>query len=1202
MTDINDRINQLSPLKRALLAMEEMQERIKKLENGTPEPIAVIGMACRFPGADSPGKFWNNLLDGNDAIREVPSERWDVDAYYDPDPQAPGKMYTRWGGFIDDIDKFDAAFFGISPREANNLDPQQRLLLEVAWEALENAGQPAAEMVGSQTGVFIGISGNDYASLMTNSGGIEDINPYNGTGTAFSVASGRLSYVLGLQGPSVSIDTACSSSLVAVHQACQSLRSNECNLALAGGVNAILTPEATVYFSKLHAMATDGRCKTFDASADGYVRSEGCGIVILKRLLDAIAGGDTILAVIRGTAVNQDGRSNGLTAPNGLAQQAVIRAALNSAGISAQDVTYIEAHGTGTELGDPIEIRSIGAVQEGRDPSTPLVVGSVKANIGHAEAAAGVAGLIKVVMALQAHQIPGQLHIKKLNPYVNWPDLPLIIPTSNLDWIVPEGKARIAGLSSFGFSGTNVHLIVAEAPAIKTESPDAIPEKSNLLVLSGRTPQALKDSARSWKDYLSSIDDSIRMHDVLTTASQRRSHHSHRLALVGKNRQNFIDLLDAYLTDQSRPNILEGKAVPNSLKPKVVFVFSGQGGQWIGMGRELLIEEPIFRESLIACDASIQKITGWSLIDQLMADGEYSRLNTDADVMQPALFGIQVGLASLWRSWGFQPDAVVGHSLGEVAAAYIAGILSLDDATRIVCLRSQLMSKLSGKGAMAVIGLPSDEVEAIVDSFSGKVGRVSVAVLNGPRSTAISGDPLIVEQIIKQMETRDIFCRKVKIPIAFHSAQMEDLRPTLVSGLENLKPVTGRIPFYTTVQNRFLDGSNLDAEYWGDNLRDPVLFWPAVQALVNLKHEVFIEIGPHPVLTVPIKDGLKELGKEGIALPSCRRDEPERAVLMTSVGGLYTRSYPVDWQKVFSNPGNPVSIPPYPWQKERYWVETAWQGLRGGVSKGKKANPTDHPLLGSHLVSAVSPGRHYWEQELNAQLLPYLKDFRQDGEIVLPAAAYLEMALAATQKVNPGFPVVVKEFDFLQAMTFTDEFGNTIQSHLVMDTSGKGQFQVFSQSVPDISVNNSWSLHTQGSIDSNISASFETSTLNINLSEVKERCGQRIPANDLRVTPDRNIVFNSSSDQWLTGSWERTGEFLGQIQLPEAITNRKAYQQYLFHPILLESVFHAAQRAIPQANYFISVPIGAWKLIQVRTNARIFPTISRASMELCCLR
>ena len=451
MTDINDRINELSPLKRALLAMEEMQERIKKLENGTPEPIAVIGMACRFPGADSPEKFWNNLLDGNDAIREVPSERWDVDAYYDPDPQAPGKMYTRWGGFIDDIDKFDAPFFGISPREANNLDPQQRLLLEVAWEALENAGQPAAEMVGSQTGVFIGISGNDYASLMTNSGGIEDINPYNGTGTAFSVASGRLSYVLGLQGPSVSIDTACSSSLVAVHQACQSLRSNECNLALAGGVNAILTPEATVYFSKLHAMATDGRCKTFDASADGYVRSEGCGIVILKRLSDAIAGGDPILAVIRGTAVNQDGRSNGLTAPNGLAQQAVIRAALNSAGISAQDVTYIEAHGTGTELGDPIEIRSIGAVQEGRDPSTPLVVGSVKANIGHAEAAAGVAGLIKVVMALQAHQIPGQLHIKKLNPYVNWPDLPLIIPTSNLDWIVPEGKPRIAGLSSFGF-------------------------------------------------------------------------------------------------------------------------------------------------------------------------------------------------------------------------------------------------------------------------------------------------------------------------------------------------------------------------------------------------------------------------------------------------------------------------------------------------------------------------------------------------------------------------------------------------------------------------------------------------------------------------------------------------------------------------------------------------------------------------------
>ena len=702
----------LSPIKQALLEISDLRAQVEHNERTKNEPIAVIGMGLRFPGgAKDPASFWRLLANGVDAIGEVPSDRWDVDAYYDPDPDAPGKTSSRWGGFLEAVDKFDPEFFGISPREAVSMDPQQRLLLEVAWESLENAGQAPHKLFGSLTGVFIGIAGFDYFQHQIQQVDQSSIDAYYATGSTHSVASGRLSYVLGLRGPSISLDTACSSSLVAMHQACQGLRNRDCHLALAGGVNIILRPELHINFSKAHVLAADGRCKAFDSRADGFVRSEGCGIVVLKRLSDALQDGDTIFAVIRGTAVNQDGRSSGLTAPNGPSQQDVIRKALANAGVAPSQVQYVESHGTGTALGDPIEVQALAAVMsENRPKSEPLVIGSVKTNLGHLETAAGVAGLIKVLLALQHQQIPPHLHVRKLNPHISWDDLPVTVATAGMPW--PSGsRKRIAGVSSFGLSGTNAHIIVEEAPAQEAVQKNE-KRPQHLLTLSAQVETALEDHIVRLAERLGG-QENLAIADVVYSANAGRSHFSHRLALIADTVQQAQEKLAALGRGVQPAGVYRGDC-SGGLRPEVVFMFTGQGAQYVGMGRQLYDSQPIFRAALDQCAEYLRPYLDRPLHEILYpGDSSSSLLHATANT-QPALFALEYALAQLWRSWGIEPAAVIGHSVGEYVAACLAGVFDLQDGLRLIAERGRMMQKLPAKGMMAAVFADKDQVHEAI--------------------------------------------------------------------------------------------------------------------------------------------------------------------------------------------------------------------------------------------------------------------------------------------------------------------------------------------------------------------------------------------------------------------------------------------------------------------------------------------------------
>ncbi|HYI02350.1 type I polyketide synthase, partial [Hyalangium sp.] len=681
----------------SLVAELSAEERaaLAEMIRAEPERVAIIGMGGRFPGATDPEAFWRVLRDGTDCIREVPAQRWDIDAWYDPDPDAPGKMYSRWGGFLDGVDQFDAAFFELSPREAESMDPQQRLLLEVTWEALEDAGQIPSRLEGTRTGVYVGMCNVDYGKLVVS----EDLTRtdlYTGSGNLRSVASGRISYLLGLQGPSITLDTACSSSLLAIHLAAESLRSGECSLALAGGVNLVLHPEYHVYLSRTRMMARDGRCKAFDARADGFVRSEGCGVVVLKRLSEALRDGDRILGVLRGTAANNDGRSSGLTAPNMIAQQAVLREALRNAGLSASDITHLETHGTGTALGDPIEFEALREVLgDPREDGSTCALGAAKTNLGHLEAAAGVVGLIKILLSMRHEAIPALVHFRKLNPRLSLEGTPFVIPTQLTPW--PRGsKRRIAGVSSFGMSGTNVHVIVEE-PSVRPVRAVAVSStRPHLLVLSARTPEALRALAQTFREHLEALEQrpDMSLEDVLFSAAGRREHYEHRLAAVGTSAAELSAALGAHVRGSSHSGLVLGTVPQRGERPRVVFVFPGQGSQWVGMGRELLESEPVFRQALEACDAAIRPYTGVSVVEGLRAGS--AELLERIDLIQPTLFALEVALAEQWRAWGVEPDAVVGHSMGEVAAACVAGALSLEDAARVICVRSRLLRKVSG--------------------------------------------------------------------------------------------------------------------------------------------------------------------------------------------------------------------------------------------------------------------------------------------------------------------------------------------------------------------------------------------------------------------------------------------------------------------------------------------------------------------------
>ncbi|MGK4000891.1 acyltransferase domain-containing protein [Sorangium sp. So ce1024] len=1522
------------------------------------EPIAIVGVACRFPGAPSPSGFWRLLREGVDAIAEAPRSRWDADALFDADISAPGKMNTRVGGFLDSIDQFDPQPFGISPREAVHMDPQQRLMLELSWEALEDAGIAAGEIKGSPTGVFFGVAWMDYAMLVHRAGP-EALTQHSAVGFHHSIVANRVSYALGLEGPSLSVDTACSGSLVAVHLACESLRRGESTLALAGGVNLNLIPESTIGVAKFGALSPGGRCFTFDARASGYVRGEGGGVVVLKPLARAIRDGDPIYCVIRGSAVNNDGASNGLTAPSPAAQEALLRAAYARAGVDPAAVHYVEAHGTGTLLGDPIEARALGAVLgAGRPAERPLLLGSVKTNIGHLEAAAGVAGLIKVALCLRHRELPPSLHFETPNPHIPFADLGLAVQRALGAWPEP-GRPAIAGVSSFGIGGTNCHVVLegpwpAEAellplaapspealrslagevlddiaasggraplarlcrraaarssgaphrlgaaarstgelkalleaylagearpglsvgkarpdarpgpvfvfpgqgsqwagmgrallhrepvfravvercdeiiqgrlgfsllallsagqggpwldaidvsvPAIVSveialaalwrswgvepaavvghsvgecaaahvagvlsledailvtceqsrliarlrgrgamglvglswedagralsghegrlcravrESPtstvlagdpealsellealsrqgvfcrrvhievaphtaqiDALREElfqclrgvrpgpaslpiasgvtgsvldgarfdaahwvrnladpvlfadavaelvreghatflevsptpmagraiqacaehagrtaiflpslrrgedersvlleslgalhaagqpvrwqalyppadeepPQLVTLSAHRPEALAALAEAHRDLLrEATDEAASLRDIAYTAGVRRGHHDVRAAFVAGSREELAELLDAFLRGEARAGVARGERSPGG-RPKVAFVFPGQGSQWVGMGRALAEAEPVFRATLEAWDEAIRRELGWSVLEELGADEGRSRLHR-IDVVQPALVAVEVALAALWRSWGVEPDAVVGHSMGEVAAAHVAGALSLEDAARVICRRSRLLGRLSAQGAMALVELPLAEAAR---ALRGHEDRASVAASNSPRSTVLSGDRAALEEIVAGLERRGVFWRWVKVDVASHSQQMDPLLEALGDALSEVAPSEARAPMVSTVTGEIVHGRELTAAYWVRNLREPVLFSPAVSRLAREGHALFLEMSPHPILAPAIEEGLRDGAYEGVAIGSLRRGHDERRSILSALGAVYAHGHPVDFRRLFPQGGRAVRLPGYPWQRERYWIDdgATRAPARAGGPQGAELG---HPLLGRSLTSSTHPETHFWEQELGVERLPYLADHRLRQEAVLPGAAFLEMALSAAAELRGAAGAEVEAVVFERMLVLPPEGARRAQ--LVVTEGGDGE-AAFTVSSLD---GGAWVRHAAGRLrwregDAGAAEGGEPPRA------IQARCARGVidGAEHYERLGAAGMSFGESF-RGVERLWIGEGEVLGRVRLPGALGGQAP--AYRVHPALFDACFQTA--------------------------------------------
>lgn len=901
------------------------------------EPIAIVGMSCRFPGkANCPESFWQLLSEGVDALQPIPPDRWDVEAYYDPKKGRAGKMYVREGGFLEQVDGFDPQFFQISPREAPNLDPQQRLLLELSWEAFEDAGFTQAELHESDTGVFVGVSNLEYLRHSIYSGKPSSINAYSGTGNALSVVAGRIAYWLGLQGPSFTLDTACSSSLVAVHQACQSLRTGECEQALAGGVNLMLAPHTNIYFSRLQALSPDSRCKSFDAGANGFVRSEGGGLVVLKRLSDAQRDGDRIWGLIQGSAINHDGPSNGLTAPNGKAQRKVIQKALAQSGLQPTDIAFVETHGTGTPLGDPIEVEALQECLLSPERKTPLYLGAVKSNLGHLESAAGIAGLLKGVLSLKQGALPANLHFNQLNPKIQ-PHPQLAFP---LELTALPSDARYAGLSSFGISGTNAHVILgrydaAQRPGGCNEGAEKSERaeqdgSSVLLPLSAHNEAALRERMHALANWLDSHPHT-RLPDLSYTLTQRRSHLRQRWgALV-----NSLEAFKEALQEQSQP---EQALTPPLKTPRVGFVFPGQGAQWLGMGQELWQRSEIFKSALQECENAFAALDlDWQLSEVLLQPhaAQFERM----DVIQPLIFAVQLGLSRIWQSWGVEPEILIGHSMGEVAAAHIAGALSLEDAAVIICRRSQILAQQAqdADGGMLFVALSPEACEVKIQER--QADGVCIGVHNGPASTVLSGDTGQLLHLQAQFESDEVFCAWVPVSVASHSPQVAPYREAIEEALQGLESVAPRIPMISSVSAEPIEG--LDTRYWYDNLRQKVRFAEALQRAREEGINLWIEISAHPLLLQDIQDNYG--AQDCRSVPSLKREQSERVSLQHSALRLYQAGVKLNWEvdplNSTAGSGRLLSLPSYPWQRKRYWIDAPSEAPDGDSAAAPSRAP-----------------------------------------------------------------------------------------------------------------------------------------------------------------------------------------------------------------------------------------------------------------------
>ncbi len=1189
-------------LRASVKETERLRRRNRQLLAAAREPIAIVGMSCRYPGgAHSPQQLWELVRGGRDAISDFPTDRgWDLERLYDPDPENDGTCYAREGGFLGDAGSFDAEFFRISPREALAMDPHQRLLLEVSWEALEDAGLDPHALRGSRTGVFAGIMHQDYGSRLQSHGAgrpsqFAEQAGFFLTGAAASVVSGRVAYALGLEGPAVSLDTACSSSLVAMHTACQALRAGDCELALAGGVSVLSTPSLFVEFSRQRGLAPDGRCKPFADGADGIGISEGIGVVLLERLSEAQRNGHRVLAVVRGSAVNQDGASNGLTAPNGPSQQRVVRHALGNAGLAPEQVDAVEAHGTGTTLGDPIEAQALLATYgRGRPEDRPLWLGSVKSNLAHSQAAAGVAGVIKMVMALRHGLLPMTLHVDEPSTTVDWSAGSISLLREEVPW--PRGaEPRRAGVSSFGISGTNAHLLLEEAPPCGVDQDGRAEEgrdqrplggATRTWVLSGGSREALAAQADRLQGHLQGAS-GLDSDDVALSLAIERAALEHRAAVVGCEREDLLGGLAAVMAGKDAPGVVRGTA---AARGPVAFLFPGQGSQWPGMAVELLDSSPVFAERLHACEAALAPLVEWSLLDVLRG-AEGSPSLDRVDVVQPALFAVMVSLAALWNACGVRPDLVAGHSQGEIAAACVAGGLTLEDGARIVALRSRALVKLAGKGGMVSVALPAGELAHLLERLE---GEVSLAAVNGPAAVVVSGDREALGALLAQCEADGVRAREIPVDYAAHSVHVEAIREELLEACSAIVPRSGEIPFYSAVTGGLLDMALLDARYWYRNLRETVQFEQVTRALLDAGCRTFVEVSPHPVLTVGVQQtaddrlgsGARDAaaapaggsriaagppaggscpaaGEEVLTVGSLRRDQGGAPRLQSSLAELWVRGVEVDWGALARGDGaRTVALPTYAFQRERYWLEPV-ASAGDPASIGQLA--AEHPLLGAAVSMADEQG-WLFTGLLSLEAHPWLADHTVMGAVLLPGTAFLELALHAGAHVGCESvaelaieaPLILQEGEAVQLQV------------MVADAQGTGLRALGIYSRPQARAGEApvegaeWTRHASGTLAPCGRESLQGQALT---EEAGALAGEWPPAGAEQVAVDglyddlASLGLDYGPDfQGLRALWRRGAELFAEVSLSAGLLSEAG--SFAVHPALLDGALHALGSAM----------------------------------------